>query len=110
MEAVIHIGQESNGHLRELAEKHVDFIIHELRNFNADELKTLLRIFPRKSLSKLQVTPTMKAIWEMEQAETCPVFLNQSLRNKAWSKIHDFLIRLILRNPIYCVADEYSYN
>lgn len=45
MEAVIHIGQESNKHLREFAEKHVDFVIHELRSFNADELKTLLRIF-----------------------------------------------------------------
>lgn len=45
MEAVIHIGQESNKHLRAFAEKHVDFLLRELRHFNAEELKALLCIF-----------------------------------------------------------------
>jgi hypothetical protein len=45
MEAVFHTGQESDRHLREFAEKRADFALRELRDFRADDLKVLLRIF-----------------------------------------------------------------
>lgn len=44
MEAVFHIGKDSNQHLREFSEKRADFAVRELRNYGADELKALLRI------------------------------------------------------------------
>lgn len=44
MEAVFHIGKDSNQHLREFSEKRADFAVRELRDYGADELKVLLRI------------------------------------------------------------------
>lgn len=44
MEAVFHIGKESNQHLREFSEKRADFALRELRNLGVEELKELLRI------------------------------------------------------------------
>ena len=44
MEAVFHMGKESNQHLREFSEKRADFAVRELRDYGADELKALLRI------------------------------------------------------------------
>lgn len=43
MEAIFHMGKESNQHLREFAEKRADFAVRELRDYGADELKALLR-------------------------------------------------------------------
>lgn len=44
MEAVFHMGKDSNQHLREFSEKRADFAVRELRDYGADELKALLRI------------------------------------------------------------------
>lgn len=43
MEAIFHMGKESNQHLREFAEKRADFAVRELRDYGAYELKALLR-------------------------------------------------------------------
>ena len=43
MEAIFHMGKESNRYLREFAEKRADFAVWELRNYDADELKVLHR-------------------------------------------------------------------
>lgn len=43
MEAIFHMGKESNQHLREFAEKRADFAVRELRDYGTDELKALLR-------------------------------------------------------------------
>lgn len=43
MEAIFHMGKESNQHLREFAEKRADFAVRELHDYGADELKALLR-------------------------------------------------------------------
>lgn len=43
MKAIFHMGKESNQHLREFAEKRADFAVRELRDYDADELKALLR-------------------------------------------------------------------
>ena len=43
METVFHMGKDSDQHLREFAEKSVDFAVQELRDCGADELKALLR-------------------------------------------------------------------
>jgi len=43
MEAIFHMGKESNQHLREFAEKRADFAVRELRDYGVDELKALLR-------------------------------------------------------------------
>ncbi|MDR1409206.1 MAG: hypothetical protein LBJ12_02825 [Oscillospiraceae bacterium] len=43
MEAVVHTAKESEKHWREFAEKRADFVLRELRELRADELKALLR-------------------------------------------------------------------
>lgn len=44
MEAVFHTAQESGKYWREFAEKRAGFVLRELRDCPADELKALLRI------------------------------------------------------------------
>ena len=45
MKATFHTGQESGKYWRDFAEKRADFILRELRDYRADDLKALLRIF-----------------------------------------------------------------
>lgn len=42
-DAVIHTGKESVKYWREFDEKRADFILRELRDYRADDLKALLR-------------------------------------------------------------------
>lgn len=49
MEAVFHMGKDSNRYLREFSEKRVDFAVQELRNYGANELKVLLRTFQEEN-------------------------------------------------------------
>jgi len=44
MEAVFHTNKENHKYWREFSEKRVDFILRELRDYRADDLKALLRI------------------------------------------------------------------
>lgn len=43
-DAVFHTGQESSMYWRDFAEKRADFVLRELRDYRADDLKALLRI------------------------------------------------------------------
>ena len=49
MEAVFHTGKESDQHLREFAEKRADFVLRELRDCGAKELKALLHILQEEN-------------------------------------------------------------
>lgn len=49
MEVVFHMGKDSDQHLREFAEKRADFVLRELRDCGAKELKALLRILQEEN-------------------------------------------------------------
>ena len=42
MEIVFHTGKDSEQSLRQFAEKRAEFLVRELRDFSAEELKALL--------------------------------------------------------------------
>ena len=48
--------------------------------------------------------------WETRSLLQTANIINEKYETKHGAKFTTSTIRLILRNPIYCVADEYSYN
>lgn len=48
--------------------------------------------------------------WETRSLLQTANIINEKYETKHGAKFTTSAIRLILRNPIYCVADEYSYN
>jgi hypothetical protein len=44
MEVIFHTAKESGKYWREFAEKRADFVLRELRDYRANDLKALLRI------------------------------------------------------------------
>lgn len=55
MEAVFYTSKESDRHLHEFAEKRADFALRELRDFRADDLKVLLRVFKEENRTFEQI-------------------------------------------------------
>ena len=48
--------------------------------------------------------------WETRSLLQTANIISEKYETKHGAKFTTSTIRLILRNPIYCVADEYSYN
>ena len=51
-----------------------------------------------------------RTFWETRSLLQTATLINEKYETKHGAKFTTSTIRLILRNPIYCVADEYSYN
>ena len=49
MEIMFHTGKSSTQSFKSFAEKRVDFLIHDLRELNAKELKTVLHILKEEN-------------------------------------------------------------
>ena len=63
-----------------------------------------------RSARKTLVQEIYSVFWELRSLLQTTTAINEKYETKHGSKFTTSTIRLILRNPIYCVADEFSYN
>lgn len=73
---------------------------------NKSAVSFLVTVLQEKTL----VQEIYSTFWELRSLLQTTTAINEKYETKHGSKFTTSTIRLILRNPIYCVADEFSYN
>lgn len=73
---------------------------------NKSAVSFLVTVLQEKTL----VQEIYSVFWELRSLLQTTTAINEKYETKHGSKFTTSTIRLILRNPIYCVADEFSYN
>lgn len=73
---------------------------------NKSAVSFLVTVLQEKTL----VQEIYGVFWELRSLLQTTTAINEKYETKHGSKFTTSTIRLILRNPIYCVADEFSYN
>lgn len=59
---------------------------------------------------KMMVMEIYQTFWTTRSIQNTTTIISKKYDTKQGAEFTNSTIRMILRNPIYCVADEYSYN